>query len=101
MKDNIIYNNWINFINDDKYKEYFLDNNTIWLNTFEKVKKYIDNNNKKPSAMSKNSNIKTLGYWISTQQKKYKNKIEIMKDNIIYNTWTNFINDDKYKEYFN
>jgi len=100
MKDSIIYNEWTNFINDDIYKEYFLDNNTIWFNNLVKVKKYIDENNKRPSSVSKNKEIKTLGTWINTQQRNYKNNKEIMKDSTIYDEWTNFINSDKYNEYF-
>ena len=43
----IIYDTWSDFINDDNYKEHFLDNNIVWLNTLEEVKKYIDENKKK------------------------------------------------------
>ena len=35
-----------------------------------------------------------------SNQLKYKIKKEIMKIDEIYNKWTNFINDDKYKKYF-
>ena len=44
MQNKEIYNNWKEFINDDKY---FLDNITEWNNNLELVKKYIDENNKK------------------------------------------------------
>jgi hypothetical protein len=100
MKKEEIYKQWTNFINDDKYKEYFLDNDIVWYNTLEKVKKYIDENKKRPSCMSKDKEIKTLGVWISTQQNNYKTKSYIMSSEEIYNQWTDFINDDKYKEYF-
>jgi acyl carrier protein phosphodiesterase len=100
MKDDMIYNTWSNFINDDMYKEYFLDNNTIWYNTLEIVKNYIDINTKRPSTIDKESKVKQLGEWISHQKKNYKTIKDIMKDDIIYNDWTNFINDIKYKEYF-
>ena len=42
----------------------------------EEVKKYIDENGKRPSNYEKNSNIKTkrLGGWIIEQQLKYKKK---------------------------
>ena len=32
--------------------------------------------------------------------KNYKLKLEIMKIDIYYNKWTEFINNDKYKKYF-
>ena len=100
MKDEIIYNMWTNFINDDRFKEYFIDNKTIWLNRLENLKIYIDTNNKIPSYSNKDFNIKSLSYWINSQKKNYKNKTEIMKNYCIYNQWTSFINDDKYKKYF-
>jgi predicted small secreted protein len=100
MKDDMIYNCWTDFINDDMYKEYFLDNNTIWFNSLELVKSYIDRNKKRPSDNDKHQTVKQLGAWICTQQKNYKTKERIMKNNIIYNSWIDFINNDIYKEYF-
>ena len=100
MSSEEIYNKWTNFINDDKYKEYFLDNNIIWYNNLEKLKEYIDDNKKIPSRSNKNKEIKSLGIWIATQNQNYKNKTKIMSSEYIYNKWTTFINDDKYKEYF-
>jgi superfamily II DNA or RNA helicase len=100
MKDDMIYNDWVNFINDEKYKEYFIDNNIVWYNTLKLVKSYIDMNKKRPLKDDKDQKIKQLGSWISTQQTNYKIKKQIMKNTMIYNTWTNFINDNKYKEYF-
>ena len=44
---------WEEFINDNKYKKYFEDNNTIWINKLNEVKKYIDVNNKRPSENDK------------------------------------------------
>jgi hypothetical protein len=100
MKDDMIYKAWTDFINNDMYKEYFLDNNTIWFNYLELVKSYIDMNTKRPSKRDKDKNIKQLGSWIQNQQTNYKTKEKIMKDDMIYNAWTDFINDIKYKEYF-
>ncbi len=100
MKDAKIYKIWYDFINDDVYKEYFLDNNTIWINTLEKVINYIDNNNKLPSSSSKDKEVKILGAWIIEQNKNYKNKNHILKDINFYNKWDSFINDDKYSSYF-
>ena len=71
-----------------------------WCDKLELVKKYIDENNKKPSTHDKNTEIKILGYWISDQQKNYKSKNKIMEDENIYNLWTTFINDNKYKQFF-
>ncbi len=96
MKNNIIYNEWTNFITE--YKQYFMSNEEIWFNILYKVIEYINNNKKRPSSEDKNKNIKQLGKWISEQQQKYKKKIEIMKNEVIYNTWTKFITE--YRIYF-
>ena len=66
----------------------------------EQVKIFIDTNNSRPSATSKNKDEKVLGSWISNQLTNYKKKTKIMKDEEIYNTWTEFIDNDKYKQYF-
>jgi len=39
MEDKNIYNLWTEFINDDKYKKFFEDNNIIWINKLNEVKK--------------------------------------------------------------
>ena len=95
MKDENIYSEWTNFIN--KYQEYFLSNEEIWYNNLIKIKEYIDENGKRPSQYDKHKEIKQLGCWLSNQQKKYKKKKQIMKDEDIYCEWTNFMNE--YKEY--
>ena len=100
MKLEDIYNKWTSFITDPKYKEYFLNNDIIWYGNLSKIKKYIDDNNKIPSQQYKDKQIKFLGCWIGTQKNNYKTKLNIMKKEDIYNKWTLFINDDKYKEYF-
>jgi superfamily II DNA or RNA helicase len=100
MKDNEIYNIWTEFINDERYKKYFISNEEQWKQTFEKLKEFMDENEKRPSSTSQNSEEKFLGCWIGTQLKNYTMKKEIMKIPEIYNIWSEFINDDKYKEYF-
>ena len=98
MNNEEIYNKWTEFI--IKYKEYFISNEEVWKQNLENVMKYIDDNNKRPSSTDKNTIIKKLGNWISTQQKRYKIKIRIMNNEEIYNKWTDFINSIKYKHYF-
>jgi hypothetical protein len=93
---------WTEFINSDKYKKYFIVD-TIgekFISSLNKVKKYIDINNKIPSQQDNDKNITILANWIITQQYYYNNKIHNMKDEKIYNKWTEFINSDKYKIYF-
>ena len=100
MKNEKMYNMWTNFINDDKYKKYFLSYRDVWINTLNDVKEYIDKNNKRPSSTDKDQKVKSLGYWISRQINIYMFKKKIMKDAYIYDVWTNLISDSKYKEYF-
>ena len=100
MKNEEIYNKLKEFINDDKYKKYFISNDEIWIKQLEEIKKYINENNKRPSQSNKNNDIKKLGNWIQSQQQKYKNKKQSMKNEEIYNKWKEFINDEKYKVYF-
>jgi hypothetical protein len=101
MKYPEIYNAWHNFVNDVKYKTYFLDKDIIWFNTLQKVKNYIDEHQKKPSYNKKDSyELHHLNYWVIEQQKHYKTKTSQMLNTAIYEKWCNFINDDKYKIYF-
>ena len=100
MKNEEIYNKWNEFINDPKYINYFQSLEDNWMEIFNKVIQYIDINNKRPCQKDKDKIIKTLGQWISNQSLNYKKKEKLMKNEEIYNKWTNFINDPKYKNYF-
>ena len=100
MKDQNIYNMWTQFITSEKYKIHFMNNTELWLKSYEEVKKYIDINNKTPSQHDKNKEIKSLGSWILNQQTNYKEKINIMKDQDIYNMWSQLITSEKYKIHF-
>ena len=95
-----IYNIWNKFINDDKYKNLFINRNERWFNMFNKVIEYININNKRPSNKSKNINEKQLGRWIQDQNKAYPKKIHMMRIQEIYKVWTEFKNSDKYKIIF-
>jgi hypothetical protein len=99
MKNEEIYNKWTEFINHPKYKEHFISGEDVWIETLSSVVKYIDENNKRPSCHSKDDETRKLGQWVDRQVQNYKKKKEIMKNEEIYNKWTEFINDPKYKEY--
>jgi len=100
MKNPQRYNKWTEFITSEKYKIYFMSNDEKWNDNLEKVKKYIDENNKRPSKHDKNKDIKLLGGWISTQNKTYKSKDNIMKDPYKQHLWYNFITNPLYSQYF-
>ena len=90
---------WSEFINDPLYIDYFKTDVEIWYDSLNKLKQCIDNNNKLP--VSTDINNATLSNWLSMQKQKYKNKRLLMKTNKdIYNSWTEFINDPKYIDYF-
>lgn len=101
MKNEQIYNIWTNFINDKKYSKFFMSNIDEWYNKLEKYKQFINENNKRPNQKSKNTDEKQIGLWVNTQLTTYKNQKYIMSNEQIYNTFTEFINDEKYKQYFN
>jgi superfamily II DNA or RNA helicase len=86
-----IYNEWTEFINDEKYKKYMMTNEDKWRNNLQQVKDYIDDNKKRPSD-------KILSKWISHQRENYKKKTQIMSIEEIYNEWTDFV--EEYKQYF-
>ena len=101
FKNEEIYNEWIKFINDEKYKKYFLSNEEEWYEKLNNLKLFIDINKKRPSNKSnKCSNEKQLGMWLSHQIDNNKSRKDIFKNEEIYNEWTKFINDEKYKKYF-
>jgi len=63
MKQQNIRNTWEDFIST--YSHLFMSKEEIWNDTLEKVKSYIETNNKLPSSTDKNKEIKQLGNWIS------------------------------------
>ena len=100
MKNLEIKNKWINFINDDKYKKYFLVYEQKWMNTLEKIKMFITQNNRRPYQTDEEIEIRHFGKWLSHQTENYKKNQQSMLNINIKNKWENFINDDKYKKYF-
>ena len=100
MKNERFYTQWTQFINSVEYKDYFLNNIEMWMKNYEMLKSYVSINNKFPSAVDKNIKVRALGCWLSSQKENYKKQTQIMKLVSIYNIWTSFKNDTKYKIYF-
>jgi hypothetical protein len=73
-----------------------MSNEEQWYDTLEKIKLYIETNNKLPSSTDKD--IKQLGKWVSTQKNNYKNQEYIMKDENIRKEWEEFVS--KYSHIF-
>jgi len=76
------------------------NNINVWNDNLNKLIKYIDDNNERPSKYNKNEDIKYIARWCTNQIQYYKKKSKIMNDNVIYLTWKNFISHDNYKKYF-
>ena len=102
MSQEKYYNLWNEFITSDTYKKYFIPKSYIseWKHKLEKVKQYVDNNNKRLSNRDKNNEIKQLAKWVETQQKNFTRKEQLMTNNEIYELWRELLNDDKYKKFF-
>jgi len=94
MKDEYI-EPWENFI--DEYNEYFVSNEELWYINLEKVKKFIDKNNKLPNKDDYKLNEITSEQWIQTQKKNHKNRTCIMKNVNIRTSWEEFISE--YNDY--
>jgi len=75
MKNETIYNEWTNFMNE--YSELFKSNEDVWYDYLNELKEYIEINNKRPS------NKTQLGKWLSHQLNNYKKKKYIMKNESI------------------
>lgn len=88
-------------INSDKYNIYFMSNIDKWLKNLKEIKKYIDDNNKLPSSSKLSLNKNKLRLWLTHQIINYKKKKYGMKNKKKYDEWTKFINDNKYKQFFN
>ena len=100
MSDQSIYNKWTDFINNSKYSNYFIDNNTKWEQYLSELKTFIDDKHHRPNQISKIPSEKRIGQWLSTQLKNHKKKCYIISDQSIYDKWTDFITDPKYSDYF-
>jgi superfamily II DNA or RNA helicase len=93
MTDKKIRTLWETFIS--KYNNLFMDNDEYWKDKLNQLEQYIKQNGKLPSPHSKDLDEKTLGYWVGTQKKNYKNQIDsniiITKENI-RKEWEIFVN---------
>ena len=74
----------------EEYDEYVLGGEELWRFTLEKVKKFINENKKRPIVKSKNPEEKKLGIWLSNQNTNYKNNKDIMKNEEIKKEWEEF-----------
>jgi len=90
---------WEDILKDEKYKDYFIDNDDRWNAKFEELKQFINKENKRPSSKSKNKDEKFLGSWIGCQLKNYKKKNRSMKTEERRKIWDEF--KSQYSSIFN
>lgn len=95
MKNEKIKKYWEEFMKE--YQKYFTSSDEKWDDKLEQLKKYIKENNKRPSSTDKNKDIRILGRWVSWQKKQYKKDKQIIKDETA-RKWEEFM--EEYKKYF-
>lgn len=100
MKSEEVRDKWKKFINDDKYKKYFLTGEDDWKDNLEKVKNYIESKNKRPSSVDKDKETKRLGVWVCTQIQNYTLKQKNIENKETRDSWKRFIEDEEYADYF-
>jgi len=100
------------FINDLRFKEYFMRVRKIWKDNLEKVKDFTIKNIVLPKKWGQketeenaeeNAEEKRLGFWLDHQNQNYRNKKEnstVWKDPECKALWEDFINDERFNEYF-
>ena len=99
MSNSDIYKKWTEFMNNPKYIDYFKTKEETWFETFKLLKIFIDSNKYKPQKV-KDDFERKLHNWLSDQQSNYKNNKASMKNTEVYNTWSNFIKNSIYSNYF-
>jgi ribosomal RNA-processing protein 8 len=63
---------WENIL--EKYKDYLLNDDEIWVENYKNIINFIEMNNKIPSNTSKNTKDKSLASWLSRQKRHYLEK---------------------------
>jgi superfamily II DNA or RNA helicase len=96
MKNQEIYDAYTKF--KDNYSEYFLTNEEVWKKTLSEVQDFMKKHHKRPSYYCKDSVEKQLGVWLGNQNTQYTTRSNIMKNQEIYDLYTEFR--DNYLEYF-
>lgn len=96
MRIDDIRDEWFKFTT--KHKEHFTTDEEKWYIMFDKVEKFIIENNRRPLASKDNNDEDSMNSWINRQQLFFINKKGFMKTNqIMHDKWKSFIEkNDKY-----
>ena len=95
-KNQNIYDEFNLFV--EKYSEYILKYDELWFHNLNKAKKYIDENNFRPSSKSDDKEIQKIGCWLVRQDGNYKKNKKMMRNKIFRDEWDKF--KLEYKNYF-
>lgn len=84
----------------DEYGEYFIDNRSeeYWYKKLNEVKKYIDENKKRPLGCDKDPSVSQNSTWIINCFKNYREKTNMFKRENICTDFLKFV--EEYGEYF-
>lgn len=94
-KNEEIYNKWEQLVT--KYDDIVLTKEDKREKMFKKFKQHLDENKCIPYANYKNKEFVKLAHWYVHQQNSYEEKINCMKNDKIYNQWSEFIIEYKNK----
>ncbi len=96
MKNEDRYNIWEHFL--DEYKQYFKDYEDVWYNKLEQLKKFINENKRKPSKEPVDKTEQMLGQWLGQQLNNYKTRTKSMYFEERCEKFEEFM--EEYSEYF-
>jgi superfamily II DNA or RNA helicase len=96
MTDENRYNLWSVFV--EEYNKYFIDDEEKWIDTLDKLKTFIYENQRRPNLSSNNNNEKLMARWFINNTMNHKNKNKGMLSETRYSIWSQF--KEEYKEYF-
>jgi hypothetical protein len=100
MKEEDIYNEFMNFKNNDLYAQFFCSNKNAWRTKLQQLKGFFDTFQMRPNKLSDNPHEKKNGIFLSNQVVNYKQRKFIMKEDDIYDEWILFINSEQYNPFF-
>jgi hypothetical protein len=72
-----------------------MTNEEFWKKTLSDLQDFMDKYHKRPSDKSKDIVEKQLGKWLSHQNTNYTKKSQILKNQEIYDMYTEFITNNK------
>ncbi len=81
---------WNDFINNEKYEQYFSDEKQ-WIYRMNSIYNYIEIHNKLPPSTVKDPDTKSKGMWLNTQTTNYNYKKKSMENPVLVKLWEKFI----------